>query len=144
MNDANPDPPERLDRPRPRIGAGILATLVVTPGLAGIGLAISDGAIATPFAIFCTAIAVLFCFALPAHFFVGHRATWLLPALVTVMGLVSLGVGIGTGNGLLIKFGLPMSIVGLGWNFPDRVPGPLGRWIAARKAFFNRRVPTKP
>jgi len=99
MNDAKPLAPKSLPaNPKPRIAAGILTSVLVTPFLAGIGLAISSGAITTPFAILGTAIAVLLLFAFPAHFFVGHRAPWILPALVAVMGLVSVGVGIGTSN----------------------------------------------
>lgn len=144
MNDAKPLDPKSLPaNPKPRIVAGILASVLVTPFLAGIGLAISSGAITTPFAILSTAIAVLFLFAFPAHFFVGHRMPWILPALVAVMGLVSVGVGIGTSNGRMIGFGVPLSIIGIGWNFPHRLPAPLGRWIVARKVSLNQRVLTK-
>jgi len=143
MNDANPLDPKSLPaNPKPRIAAGILTSLLVTPFLAGIGLAISDGAITTPFAILGTAIAVLFLFAFPAHFFVGHRVPWVLPALIAVMGLVSVGVGIGTSNGrmMMLGFGVPLSIIGICWNFSHRLPAPLGRWIVARKAHLNRRI----
>jgi hypothetical protein len=146
MNDAKPLDPKSLPaNPKPRIAAGILTSVLVTPFLAGIGLAISDRAITTPFAILGTAIAVLFLFALPAHFFVGHRVPWILPALIVVMGLVSVGVGIGTSNGrmMMLGFGVPLSIIGIFWNFPHRLPSPLGRWIVARKAFLNQRIPTK-
>jgi hypothetical protein len=144
MNDAKPLDPKSLPaNPKPRIVAGILASVLVMPFLAGIGLAISSGAITTSFAILSTAIAVLFLFALPAHFFVGHRVPWILPALVAVMGLVSVGVGIGTSNGRMIGFGVPLSIIGICWNFPHRLPAPLGRWIVARKVSLNQRVLTK-
>ena len=65
VNDAKPLDPKSLPaNPKPRIVAGILASVLVTPFLAGIGLAISSGAITTPFAILSTAIALLFLFAL--------------------------------------------------------------------------------
>jgi hypothetical protein len=146
MNDVKPlDPKSPPANPKPRIVAGILTSVLVTPFLAGIGLSISSGAISTPFAILSTSIAVLFLLAFPAHFFVGHRLQWILPALVAVMGLVSVGVGIGTSNGrmMMIGFGVPLSIIGIVWSFPHRLPAPLGQWIVKGKAFLNQRVLTK-
>jgi len=141
MNDAKlPDPRSLPANRKPRIAAGILTSVLVTPFLAGIGLAISSGAITTPFAILGTAIAVLLLFAFPAHFFVGHRAPWILPALVAVMGLVSVVMGIVTSNGRMMAFGVPLSLVGICWNFPQRLPALIGRWIVARKAYLNRRI----
>lgn len=125
---------------KPRILAGVLVSLLVTPFLLSIVLMNSSGGSTTARAALGVSVFALFLFAFPMDFFLGHRVKWILPSLVAVMGLVSIGFGIGVGNLRMAAFGLPLVVVGVCWGFADRLPAPLAGWIASFKATLGRDV----
>jgi hypothetical protein len=100
---------------RPRTAAGIFASLLVAPFVIGIGLAVWNGAITTVFGALMVVVSLLLCAALPAHFFIGYRVRWILPALAAVMALGATFLGLVQRDWRLVIWGVPLAIGSLGW-----------------------------
>jgi hypothetical protein len=139
MQRVNIIPPAGNRPQRPRIGAGIFTSILVAP-LVAIAVAVvweaaKQGSLGTA----CIgSAAALICLALPAHFFFGHRLVWILPVLAGSTGLGFACVGVASKNWRLIRWGVPMTVIGFGWFIPLELPDPAHRWLASAKYLFAR------
>jgi len=124
---------------RPRIGAGIFTSVLVAPLVLLAGFFAWEGAVNHSVIFVLIGIAsLLFCIAIPAHFFIGHRVVWLLPAVAGTMGFGGACAGFVQMDWRLVRWSLTFLIVGLGWFIPHKLPNLLRRWIAISKTKLKR------
>jgi hypothetical protein len=129
--------PEKTTR-APSIALGILMLVLLGPIVVSLVVAICNRSI-TKVGSLCGAVACIFVgTAVIAHFFFGHRATWILPMLVVLLGIMGLFAGF-YGNALMLcPFGVVLVVVGLAWKIPDSASDPLTRWIVDTRKYFLR------
>lgn len=124
---------------RPRIGAGIFASLLVGLPVAFLIFALLDPGPKRPFMVTLLVLALAFFVGLPAHFFVGYRFPWILPGLVALFGVGLVVTGVMTGFDARLLFpGTVFLIVGLTWNQTDRLPQPFASWISNVKERWTK------
>jgi hypothetical protein len=131
------------DIPKPkgaRLLAGGLATLLISPFFVGISLALADGAVKSLSGAVMVGGSMLALLAFPAHFFFGYRAPWILQVMVIILGLTGAAVGIVTPRWDVAAFGVLLAATGVVWHAPERVPGPVGRYLSELKSYFVQRI----
>src|ERR1700678_2357293 len=116
--------PEKTTR-APSIAFGILMLVLLGPIVVSLIVAIVNGSIASTSSLCVAAACIFIGTAVIAHFFFGHRATWILPMLIVLMGIMGVFAGFYGRKLMLCSFGAMLVVVGLAWKVPDSATPPI-------------------
>jgi hypothetical protein len=104
--------------------------VIMGPIVVSLSVAIIVGSITSPGSLLLAAGFVVVGTAVIAHFFFGHRATWILPVLVILMGIMGITTGIYGREPIMFLFGAMLILVGVAWKVPTNATHPMARRIA--------------
>jgi hypothetical protein len=122
----------------PSIAFGILMLVLLGPIVVSLIVAIVNGSITSTSSLCVAAACIFIGTAVIAHFFFGHRATWILPMLIVLMGIMGVFAGFYGRKLMLCPFGAMLVVVGLAWKVPDSATHPIARWIVDTRKFLLR------
>ena len=114
---------------RPNFLFGILMLILLGPVVAFLVFFIANGSITTTSSLLVASAFIFVGTAVIAHFFVGHRATWILPVLVVLMGCMGCFAGVVGHELTMCLFGAALILVGFGWNVSSESTHPVAKWI---------------
>jgi hypothetical protein len=113
----------------PSVGFGILMLVIMGPIVVSLVVAIVNGSITSTSSLLLAAGFIFVGTAVVAHFFFGHRATWILPILIILMGVMGVTVGFYAREPVWFLGGAILMVVGVAWKIPNNATHPIARWI---------------
>jgi hypothetical protein len=103
--------------------------VIMGPIVVSLAVALVIGSITSPGSLLLAAGFIFVGTAVIAHFFFGHRATWILPVLVILLGIMGITAGIYGREPIPCLFGAMLIVVGVAWRMPSNTTHPIARWV---------------